>query len=83
MQAIKTYFLPCTNYRGSRIKAIAEAGSVTLSYDHGLNSDDNHIKAREALCAKFKWVESESRYYKGVWVMGLYNNANYHVFKQV
>ena len=57
MQAIITRFLPCTNTRPSRVKAIAEAGSVILSWDHALNSDGNHKAAAEALRRKFGWIE--------------------------
>lgn len=54
-QAIVTKFLSPTNTRGARIKATAQAGSVTVGYDYGLNSDDNHKRAAEALAAKFEW----------------------------
>ena len=56
MQAIQTKFFPCTNYRGARIKAWAEAGSVTIGWDHALNVDENHAKAANALAAKLGWV---------------------------
>jgi hypothetical protein len=55
-QAIETKWLGPTNVRGSRVKATAEAGSITLSWDHSLNTDENHRKAAEALAAKFDWV---------------------------
>ena len=44
-------------HRGSRIKAIpsSKGASVTLSYDHALNSDENHRKAAAALKAKIDW----------------------------
>lgn len=54
-QAIETKFLGPTNVRGSRIKATAQAGSVTVPYDHALNSEANHTAAAVALCAKFGW----------------------------
>jgi hypothetical protein len=54
--AIRTKYLPATNTRGSRIKATLGrpglAPSVTLHYDHALNSEQNHARAMEALCAK-------------------------------
>lgn len=55
MQAIQTKYLGPTNVRGSRVKAIAEAGSVTLSWNHSLNADGNHKAAAEALANKFGW----------------------------
>jgi hypothetical protein len=54
-QAITTKYLGPTNSRGSRVKATASAGSVTLSWDHALDSDENHRAAALALAAKFGW----------------------------
>lgn len=54
-QAIQTRFLPVTNTRPSRVTAWAQAGRVTLSWDHALNADQNHAKAAAALAAKFGW----------------------------
>lgn len=54
-QAIETKYLGPTNYRGARIKASAQAGSVTISYDHALDVDDNHMRAAQALARKFGW----------------------------
>jgi hypothetical protein len=56
MTAIKTTYHGPTNVRPSRI--IADAGEkrrVTVSYNHGLNSDANHAEAAAALCRKFNW----------------------------
>lgn len=55
MQAIVTKFLGPTNVRGSRVKATCEAGSVTLSWDHALNSEGNHDAAAKALAHKLGW----------------------------
>ena len=52
-QAIITRHLCPTNTRGSRVKATAKAGSVTLHWNYALDSYENHIKACEALVAKF------------------------------
>lgn len=56
MQAIRTKYIGPTNYRGSRIKAIATAGSITLSWAHNLNSDENHRSAALALATKLGWT---------------------------
>lgn len=56
MQAIATKYLGPTNHRGSRVKATAWAGSITVSWDHRLNSESNHRAAAEALAKKFGWV---------------------------
>ena len=53
MQAITTKYLPCTNVRGAHIKATAQAGSVTLSWDHSLDAGDNHKAAAMALVDKY------------------------------
>ena len=52
MQVIKTYFLPCTDTKGSQIKAKAEAGSVTLCWRHEMDRAENHERALKALCRK-------------------------------
>jgi hypothetical protein len=54
-QAIQTRFLGPTNHKGSRIKAFAQAGSVTVSKDYGLTEYEEHERAAIALCDKFKW----------------------------
>lgn len=55
MQAVRTVYLCPTNSRGSRIKATAAAGSVTMGYDHTLNLEDNHKAAASALLHKLGW----------------------------
>lgn len=69
-QAITTKFLGPTNVRGSRVKAEAEAGSLTLNWDHALNSEANHTKAAEALVRKLGWTSEQAKGYAGVWVGG-------------
>lgn len=78
MDAIETRFLPATNTRGSRIKATTLGNhvvSLTLSYDHAMNSWDNHRAAAEALIAKLQWYDMS--FYGGstargsVWVADL------------
>lgn len=59
MQAIETKFIPASNFRGSRYKATACAGSVTVSADDRLNTDENHAAVAKALCAKFGWQYGE------------------------
>jgi hypothetical protein len=61
-QAIQTKYIGPTNVKGSRCKAWAQAGSVLLAWDDALNSEQNHVRAAEALAAKFHWF--------GAWHMG-------------
>jgi hypothetical protein len=61
-QAISTKFLGPTNTRGARVKASAQAGSVTVLWDHALNVDDNHTVAARALAEKYGW--------QGAWIAG-------------
>lgn len=56
-QAIQTKYLGPTNHRGSRVKASCAAGSVTVPWDHALNTENNHAAACAALCAKLGWIE--------------------------
>ena len=55
MQVITTKFLPPTNHKGSRIKAMAEAGSVTVSKDHSLSEKEAHAAAALQLMEKYEW----------------------------
>lgn len=55
VQAIITKYVGPTNTRGSRVKATASAGSITLAWDCSLNAERNHARAAEALANKFKW----------------------------
>ena len=57
MQAIVTKYLGPTDHRGSRVKATAQVGSLTLSWDYALNSDGNHRAAALALANKYNWLE--------------------------
>lgn len=62
MQAIVTKFIGPTNYLGSRYKAKAAAGSVTVSADYSLGLVGNHTRAAESLARKLGW--------SGKWVGG-------------
>lgn len=57
MQAITVKFLGPTKTKGSRYKASAAAGSVTLSTDFALNGQDNAARAAVRLCEKFGWTK--------------------------
>ena len=61
-QAIITKYIGPSNVRGSRVKATASAGSVTLHWDDALNSYGNHAAAAKALVKKLKW---SGRYVQG------------------
>ncbi len=54
-QAIITKFIGPTNFRGSRVKASADAGSMTVNWDHALNHEQNHDRAAQALAEKLQW----------------------------
>ena len=56
MKAILTKYLPCTNSRGSRIKAYdCDKNSVTMSYDYALNGEEQYKRVAIALCVKMGW----------------------------
>ena len=61
-QAILTKYLAPTDYRDGRVKAQADAGSITLPWDSDLDTDENHLGAALALAAKYGW--------KGEWAGG-------------
>jgi len=71
-QAITTKYLGPTNVKGSRIKATAAAGSLTIHIDHALNIEANHTKAAELLAHKYGWG--------GQWFMGGLPNDDGYCF---
>lgn len=68
-QAIETRYLGPTNSRGARVKASCEAGSVTVPWDHALDSIANHDAAARALIFKLGWdgdaLPSDGRWHRG------------------
>jgi hypothetical protein len=70
MQAIVVKYLGPTNFRGSRYKAVAQAGSLTLGGDMRYGSDENARRAADALIAKLGW-----RY--GEWLEGTLPDGSY------
>ena len=54
-QAIVTKFLAPTNSRGSRVKAVCEAGNYIMPWQHALNVEDNHKLAARHLARKLEW----------------------------
>lgn len=61
MQAIITKYVPPTNTKPGRVKATCERGSLTVSWDHGLDDGANHRAVCDALCLRFD-VEDEKKY---------------------
>lgn len=73
MQAIRTQYRGPTDRTGSRIIASADAGRVTVPYDHALDSEGNHNAACDALRHKLGWC--------GVTVSGMLPDGSHaHVF---
>jgi hypothetical protein len=65
MQAIHTKYIPCTNTKGSRIKAYTASGfSATIDYPHELSGHLCHFEAVKALVSKNKliWPLADMRY---------------------
>jgi hypothetical protein len=86
MQAIITKYIPATNYKPSRLRAKCERGSLMVSYDHGLDIDENHVAACAALCAKFdaedvKKYGSQAAHWSRAKASGVIpNGCHVHVF---
>lgn len=56
MQAIQVKYLGPSNVRGARLKAKADAGSVTIGYPHELGAVEEAFRfAAEALVKKLGW----------------------------
>lgn len=59
MKAIQTKYLPATNYKSSRIKAMAEGVKpVFLPYDSEYSDEENHRIAAFSLCGKYDWPKN-------------------------
>lgn len=58
-QAITTKYLASTNTRGTRVKATAQAGSVTVGWDHNFSEAKNYHLVAEKLARSKGW--------RGVW----------------
>lgn len=56
--SIITKFIGPTNTRGSRVKASTASGlTMTLGWDHALDSDENHQRAAIALATRhWQWL---------------------------
>ena len=59
---------------GARVKAWSQAKAITISWDHALNSGDNHKRAARVLAVKLDW--------KGVWSGGALPSENGYAFVQ-
>lgn len=77
MQAIVVKYLGPTNCRGSRYKATAQAGSITLDADLRLGIEENAKRAAEALRKKLGWTGEKSRNYGKEWACGCLPDGAY------
>jgi hypothetical protein len=55
-QAILTRYLGPTNTKGSRVRATAQAGSVTIAWNDEADTDANHRIAAEFLASMYGWL---------------------------
>ena len=77
MQAIETKYFGPSNVKGSRIKATAQAGSVTVGYDHALNGDVMGISKYEMSAMEYllrygkdgKKVERKRKLWGIIWTI--------------
>lgn len=80
-QAIVTRVIAATTTRGTRIKATAEAGSVTIGYDEaGSTPEERHTAAAAALAEKLGW-NNPDRY--GPFIAGGMPDGKGYVFVEV
>ena len=64
MQAITVKYLPATNTKGSRMKAICSRGSITLSFNYNLDNNERDAEVANALVCKFQ--EEDKKEYGSV-----------------
>ena len=78
MQAITTKYLAPTESKGARLKAECEAKSITVPYDHSLNTEENRAAAARSLSDSLGWSDTP-RY--GKLASGMMKSGQYaHVF---
>ena len=58
-QAIRTYFIPCTDTRGDRIAAECIAKRKVYSWPYGLDQEDAHLRAARELLKELDWQPDE------------------------
>lgn len=68
-QAIQTRYAGPTDSRGSRIIVKADAGRMTVSWDHALDVTENHTAAARKFAEKYGW--------EGKWVGGSLPGGGY------
>lgn len=69
-QAIITRYLPATETKGSRIKAEATSGSITVPYDYDFDPNGNHTAAAAALALKLGQQYPHGDGWRGYWIGG-------------
>lgn len=69
MQAIVTKYIPPSACRGSRVKASAAAGSLTIAFGNEKSDAGNYTAAARALAIRYGW--------SGQWIGGSTPDQNY------
>lgn len=64
-QAIITRYHGPTTFRGSRVTARCQGGSITVPWQHGLDQYSNHREAALALAGKMKWRRPTTQWVGG------------------
>ena len=54
---IETTYQGATSGRGSRVRAVAYGGKLTVPYDSGMSDEQNFDHAATALAEKMNWLE--------------------------
>jgi len=75
LAAIEVKCLSATNTKGTRLKAISQAGTLTVGRDYSLDWNDNAWEAARALIEKLEW--------NGNWRMGHLVNGNVVFVREV
>lgn len=56
-QAIVTKYIGPTNRRGTRVKAISAASTLTVDWNYDWDGQQNHIHAARILAIELNWLE--------------------------
>ncbi len=76
MQSIETKYHGPTNTRGSRISVKTESRRGTVSWNHSLNSEQNHVGAALHFAKLWGWVKAGDKVVYGGKADGTGYNVN-------
>lgn len=76
MQSIETKYFGPTNTRGSRVQVRTESCKKVISWDHSLDSKENHVQAAIQAAKEWQWIKPGDKVVYGGKADGTGYNVN-------